>query len=151
MISHVTLKVPAASQKTKPLHHQRTTPMPKRTKARIACAQNLIEARKRRRTQDQSEQYPIRKRITDQNAALTASGIPEVEDALDPDLRDFCKRQGISMAMDSHSTPESRSSSSEDEDDGGLDAFEEITEPADLNLYSIFLEKAQHAALEHTQ
>jgi hypothetical protein len=34
------------------------------------------------------------------------------------------------------------------EDDGDLDSFEEIVEASDLKVFSIFLKKAHHAALE---
>jgi len=65
-----------------------------------------------------------------------------LEDALDSDLRDFCERQRISVAMDEHSDGAPESDFSSSEDDGCLDSFEEITKVSDFKLYSIFLNKA---------
>jgi hypothetical protein len=56
---------------------------------------------------------------------------------LDPDLRDFCQRQNIPVVIDVDF------SSSEDPD-----SSEEINEPSDLKVYSIFLKKAQKVGLE---
>jgi len=48
------------------------------------------------------------------------------------------------MAMEKHGDDtESDAMSSDAEDNGSLDSFEEITNPSDLKIFSIFLKKAQ--------
>jgi len=74
---------------------------------------------------------------------------PEPEEPLDPDLRVFCERHGISVPMENRrnsTNSDSDTESSDAEDQPCLDSFDEITEPSDLELFSIFLKEAQYQA-----
>ena len=88
--------------------------------------------------------------------SITASEFPETGvalESLDPDLREFCERQNISIVVDEDSSNNMDSNSSSSEDRECLDSFEEIVKPSELKLFSIFLKKAKGAALEgqHTR
>ncbi|KAH9956767.1 hypothetical protein BC827DRAFT_1157585 [Russula dissimulans] len=100
--------------------------MPRKTNAARACTWILEEARKKRWIQEKE--------------------FPEAEVLLDSNLRDLCEPQSISSSVAMDKVGNSNSSFSED--DGDLDSFEEIVEPSDLEVFSIFLKKAHHAALE---
>ncbi|KAH9954786.1 hypothetical protein BC827DRAFT_1158579 [Russula dissimulans] len=102
--------------------------MSKRKSAARASIQNLREANKKR-----------------QKKETETGDAPD----LDPDLREWCKRQDISMGQvvdeDGNDTNSDLSSS---EDREHLDSFEEITEQSELKLFSIFLKKAQGVTSE---
>ncbi|KAH9955442.1 hypothetical protein BC827DRAFT_1158273 [Russula dissimulans] len=108
--------------------HCQANPMPKRKSAARASIQNLREANKKR-----------------QKKETETGDAPD----LDPDLREWCKRQDISMGQvvdeDGNDTNSDLSSS---EDRERLDSFEEITEQSELKLFSIFLKKAQGVTSE---
>ncbi|KAH9956308.1 hypothetical protein BC827DRAFT_1157866 [Russula dissimulans] len=116
--------------------------MPKRKSAARASIRNLREANKKRQKKVPS---------------ITTSEFPEKETGdtldldldLDPDLREWCERQDISMGQvvdkDGNDTNSDLSSS---EDCRCLDSFKEITEPSELKVFSIFLKKAQGVASE---
>jgi hypothetical protein len=124
----------------------RDSPMPRKKNAARARTQTLEESRKKRRIQEKGKQHLHQESKHWLNAALTTSEFPEVEVPLDPDLRDLCESQSISSSVAMDKLRNSDSSFSED--DGDLDSFEEIVEASDLKVFSIFLKKAHHAALE---
>jgi hypothetical protein len=134
--------------------HCQANLMPKRKSAARASIQNLREANKKR--QKKGKQNPHQENEHWPKAAvpsITTSEFSETEtgDApdLDPDLREWCERQDISMGQvvdeDGNDTNSDLSSS---EDRECLDSFEEITEQSELKLFSIFLKKAQGVTSE---
>ena len=83
--------------------------------------------------------------------SITASKFLETGvalESLDPDLREFCERQNISIVVDEDSSNDMDSNSSSSEDHECLDSFEEIVKPSELKLFSIFLKKTKGAVLE---
>jgi hypothetical protein len=154
MINHVTIHVisehtrdvPDNTTALKKPQHWRDNPMPRKTNAARACTWILEEARKKRWIQEKGKQHLHQESKHWLNATLTASEFPEAEVLLDSNLRDLCEPQSISSSVAMDKVGNSNSSFSED--DGDLDSFEEIVEPSDLEVFSIFLKKAHHAALE---